>query len=219
MTGRAQYGPGVHAKAALAVCAHYLPVARAAKLVAALTGVKVSAGFVAGVRGRAAGRPGPFMDRVRELLHAAGVLYAGETPARVAGKLHDVHVACTQFLTAMHTGDRTSEAIDAGGILPGYAGTIVRAGCKGYEHLTGALHAWCGSVSSHLCEQGQLLSFCYITAGSFRRPGQAGTRSGKVTANAFMAAFQPYVPVPRCPLSRTSPSPSIWRPVIFLIPR
>ena len=145
VTGRAQYGPGVHAKAALAVCAHYLPVARAAKLVAALTGVKVSAGFVAGVRGRAARLLGPFMDRVRELLHAAGVLYADETPARVAGKLHYVHVACTEFLTAMHTGDRTSEAIDAGGVLPGYAGTIVRDGYKGYEHLTGALHAWCGA--------------------------------------------------------------------------
>ena len=45
----------------------------------------------------------------------------------------------------MHTGDRTSEAIDAGAILPGYAGTIVRDGYKGYEHLTDALHAWCGA--------------------------------------------------------------------------
>ena len=48
--------------------------------------------------------------------------YADETPARAAGNLHYVHVACTGFLTAMHTGDRTSEAIDAGGVLPGYAG-------------------------------------------------------------------------------------------------
>src|SRR6266498_1584578 len=73
-------------------------------------------------------RLGPFMGRVRELLPAAGVLYADETPARAAGKLHYVHVACTEFLTAMHTGNRTSEAIDAGGVLPGYAGTIVRDG-------------------------------------------------------------------------------------------
>ena len=42
-------------------------------------------------------------------------------------------------------GDRTSEAINAGGVLPGYAGTIVRDGYKGYEHLTNALHAWCGA--------------------------------------------------------------------------
>jgi len=145
VTGRVQYGPLVHAKAALAVCAHYLPVARAAKLVAALTGMNVSAGFVAGIRGKAARLLAPFMDRVRELLHAAPVLYADETPARAAGNLRYVHVACTEFLTAMHTGDRTSQAIDAGGILPRYAGTIVRDGYKGYEHLTGALHAWCGA--------------------------------------------------------------------------
>ncbi len=53
------------------------------------------------------------MDRVRELLRAAGVLYADETPARTGGHLHYVHVSCTEFLTAMHTGDRTAEAIDA----------------------------------------------------------------------------------------------------------
>ena len=106
MTGRVQYGPRVHASTALAVCSNYLPVARAAKLVAALTGVSVSAGFTAGIRGKAAARLGPFMDRVRVLLHAAGVLYGDETPARVAGHLHYVHVACTEFLTAMHVTER-----------------------------------------------------------------------------------------------------------------
>jgi transposase len=107
--------------------------------------VNVSAGFAAGIRGKAAALLGPFMDRVRELLPGAPVLYADETPARAAGKLRYVHVACTEFLTAMHTGDRSSEAIDSGGILAGYKGTIVRDGYKGYEHLTDALHAWCGA--------------------------------------------------------------------------
>jgi transposase len=145
VTGRTQYGPLVHAKTALAVCANYLPVARAARLVGTLTGVNVSAGFAAGIRGKAAPLLGPFMDRVRELLPDAPVLYADETPARAAGKLRYVHVACTEFLTAMHTGDRSSEAIDSGGVLAGYKGTIVRDGYKGYEHLTDALHAWCGA--------------------------------------------------------------------------
>ncbi len=145
VTGRAQYGPVVHAETALAVCAHHLPAARAARLLAALTGVNVSAGFAAGVRGKAAARLGPFMDRVRVLLRSAGVLYADETPARAAGHLHYVHVACTEFLTAMHTGGRSADDIDAGAILPGYAGTIVRDGYAGYTHLAGALHAWCGA--------------------------------------------------------------------------
>ncbi len=40
---------------------------------------------------------------------------------------------------------RRKEAIDAGGVLPGYAGTIVRDGYAGYDHLSDALHAWCGA--------------------------------------------------------------------------
>jgi transposase len=145
VTSLVQYGPGVHARAALAVCEHHLPVARGARLMAAYTGVNVSGGFMAGIRGKAAARLGPFMDRVRELLQQAGVLYADETPARAAGGLRYVHIACTEFLTALHTGDRTKEAIDAGGVLVGYTGTIVRDGYAGYEHLTGAVHAWCGA--------------------------------------------------------------------------
>jgi transposase len=43
----------------------------------------------------------------------------------------------------MHTGDRSAGAIDAGGVLPGYEGVIVRDGYAGYVHLTSALHAWC----------------------------------------------------------------------------
>jgi transposase len=195
--GRAQYGPLVHASTALAVCASYLPVARAARLVAALTGVRVSAGFTAGIRGKAAARLGPFMDRVRELLPAARVLCADETPARAEGKLRYVHVACTEFLTAMHAGDRTSEAIDSGGILPGYAGTIVRDGYKGYEHLTDALHAWCGAhglrdlAGLHRFDpDGQLwarsmadlLIGANARAGAARRAGQLALSDADLTA-------------------------------------
>jgi hypothetical protein len=56
-----------------------------------------------------------------------------------------VHLACTIYLTHMHTGDRSAEAIDAGQVLPGYSGVIVRDGYAGYGHLTDALHAWCGA--------------------------------------------------------------------------
>ena len=56
-----------------------------------------------------------------------------------------MHLACTAYLTCMHTGDRSAEAIDAGAVLPGYEGVIVRDGYAGYGHLTDALHAWCGA--------------------------------------------------------------------------
>jgi transposase len=110
-----------------------------------LAGVNVPAGFMAGVRGKAAVRLEPFMACVRGLLRQAGVLYADETPARAAGGLEYVHVACTEYLTRMHAGGRSAADIDAGGVLPGYAGVIVRDGYAGYEHLADALHAWCGA--------------------------------------------------------------------------
>lgn len=102
---------------------------------------------MAGIRGKAAARIGDsgFMDRVRELLKAAPAVHADETPARAAGGTRYVHVACTACLTLMHTGNRPAEAIGAGGVLPGCTGIIVRDGCAGYEHLTDALHAWCGA--------------------------------------------------------------------------
>jgi len=144
---RASYGPEVHAQAANLACGHHVPVARAAQLLGQLGGVAVSSGWMAGIRGKAAALIGAsgFGDRVRDLLRQAPALFADETPARAAGGLRYVHLACTAYLTLMHTGDRSGEAIDAGGVLPGYAGILVRDGYHGYAHLTDAAHAWCAA--------------------------------------------------------------------------
>ena len=95
---RASYGPETCAQAANLTCGHYIPVHRATQLLCQLAGIRVSTGWMAGVRGRA---------------------------ARLV--------------------DRSAEAIDAGQVLPGYCGVIVRDGYAGYGHLTDALHAWCGA--------------------------------------------------------------------------
>ncbi|MCA1835766.1 MAG: IS66 family transposase, partial [Actinobacteria bacterium] len=143
---RVQYGPTVVARAAELVCAHYLPVTRATRLMRSMVGVPVSVGFMASVRGRAARiLERTFLPRVRELLREAGVLHVDETPARAAGGLRYVHVAATTYLTALHTGGRSAADIDAGGVLPGYTGTMVRDGYAGYAHLIDAHHAWCGA--------------------------------------------------------------------------
>jgi len=143
---RASFGPETCAQAANLTAGHYIPVYRATLLLCQLAGVAVSTGWMAGVRGRAASlvEASGFTDRVRELLKTAPALHADETPARAAGGTRYVHLACTAYLTCMHTGDRSAGAIDAGGVLPGYQGVIVRDGYAGYGHLTDALHAWCG---------------------------------------------------------------------------
>ncbi len=143
---RAQYGPGVLARAAELLCAQYLPVARATALMVSMLGVGVSVGFMATVRHRAAVLvEHTFLPRVRALLAQVGVLHADETPGRAAGGLRYVHVAATEFLTALHTGGRAKTDIDAGGVLGHYPGTVVRDGYAGYTHLIEAHHAWCGA--------------------------------------------------------------------------
>ena len=113
---RASYGPETCAQAANLVSGHHIPVYRATLLLCQLAGVAVSTGWMAGIRGKAAAlvEASGFMDRVRELLKTAPAVHADETPARAAGGTRYVHLACTRYLTCMHTGDRSAEAIDAG---------------------------------------------------------------------------------------------------------
>jgi transposase len=138
-------GPETMARAALLTCGHYLPIGRARDLLEKLTAIDVSTGFLAGIRGRAARRlEKRFLGHMQTLLAAAPVLHADETPGRAAGALAYVHVACTEYLTLMHVGDRSAATIDAGGVLPGFTGVLMRDGYAGYEHLQAA-HAWCGA--------------------------------------------------------------------------
>lgn len=145
---RACFGPEAHAQAANLTCGNYVPSGRAAVLMAEMAGVRVSLGWVASVRAKAAAlvESSGFMNLVAGLLKEAEAVHADETPARAAGGLRYVHLACTKYLTHMHTGDRSADAVDDGGVLPGYTGILVRDGYhQGYGHLTGALHAWCGA--------------------------------------------------------------------------
>lgn len=76
-------GPQALARAALLTCGHYLPVGRSRQLLEALTGIDVSTGLLAGIRGRAARQlEKTFLPYVRALLAGAPVLHADETTGR-----------------------------------------------------------------------------------------------------------------------------------------
>jgi transposase len=145
----AQYGPEITTRVADVVVGHHVPVHRSTVLVAELLGMGVSTGFAASLRRRAAAliTDGGFLDAVRALLVSAPVVHADETFARAAAATTFVHVACTDHLTLMHTGNRSAATIDAGGVLPdlGAGQVLVRDGYAGYSHLTDVLHAWCGA--------------------------------------------------------------------------
>lgn len=145
VNGRVQYGPGVKARLVYLRAAQFLPFGRAAVTLSDLCGLRVSTGTIASAIGEAARRVEPFLERVRILLRRAPVLGADETPAWVDGGWKYVHVACTEHLTLLHAGDRSKAAIDAGGVLAGFTGVLVRDGYAGYDHLDSATHAECGA--------------------------------------------------------------------------
>jgi transposase len=145
VTGRVQYGPGVKARLVYLRAVQFLPFGRAAATMGDLCRLRPSTGTIATVVGEAAQRLGPFLDRVRLLLRAAPVLGADETPAWVDGGWKYVHVACTEKLTLFHAGRRTKDDIDAGGVLAGFQGVLVRDGYAGYDHIDTATHAECGA--------------------------------------------------------------------------
>ncbi|MCX4749217.1 IS66 family transposase [Kitasatospora sp. NBC_01287] len=144
-SGRVQWGPGVKARAVLTVMAHHVPFGRAKRLLRDLAGINCATGWLVNVRRQAAAALEPFMARIQQILHTARLLHVDETTARAAGKLAYLHVACNDRYTAMHIGGRGIADIDAGKILDGFAGILVRDGYGGYTHLVDAVHVWCGA--------------------------------------------------------------------------
>ena len=138
-------GPRALAMCALLTCGHYLPVGRATALLETLTGLHLATGFTARARRRAAKKLiATFLPHMKDLLATAPMLHADETTGRAAGALAYVHVACTEYLTLLHVGGRSSNDIDNGGVLTDFTGVLVRDGYAGYDHLP-AIHAWCGA--------------------------------------------------------------------------
>jgi transposase len=137
------YGPGVRAVATYLVAGHHLPLGRAAAVMSDLLGAPVSPGSVAAWVQAGADGLGPFTDAVRQVITAAPVVNFDETGLRVGGGLGWVHSASTQDAT-LYTchARRGTEAMDAAGVLPAFAGIAVHDCWKPY---------WCYPVEHALC--------------------------------------------------------------------
>src|ERR1035437_3404755 len=105
------------------------------------------------------------MERGRELLKSAPAVHADETPARAGGGMRYVHLACTAYLSMMHTGDRSAPAIDAGGVLAGCGSHLLR-GLKDLYAFEPGKQDWAASMAALLIEARD-------AAGDARRDGKA----------------------------------------------
>jgi transposase len=141
-----QYGPVIRALGVYLHVFQHIPYDRARQVILDLSGTEVSTGTLKAWVDQAAGGLTEFDEQLRRLLNKARVVNFDETGARIAGRLGWVHSASTEQLTryTMHA-KRGVEAIDAAGVLPGFAGIAVHDGWRAYASYTDAIHALCGA--------------------------------------------------------------------------
>ena len=72
--------------------------------------------------------------------------FSDETGGRVAGRLHWIHVACTETWTLFHLNtNRGRVAMDAAGVLPTFTGVAVHDGLAVYRQYDQAQHGLCNA--------------------------------------------------------------------------
>jgi transposase len=139
-----QYGPRVAAIIVYLYLGQFLSKQRTAQALAELFGVPLSAGTVAGITARAAAGLGGFLEHARSQIAASDVAGFDETGFRVDGRLHWVHCARTgKYTLLMVHPRRGTEAMDAMGILPGFAGVAVHDAWASYDTYTAPDHQLC----------------------------------------------------------------------------
>ena len=139
-----QYGPRIAAIIIYLYAGQFLSRQRTAQALAELFGVPLSAGTVAGITARAAGRLGGFLERAREEIAASPVAGFDETGFRVEGKLHWVHCARTGRYTLLTVhARRGTKAMEAMGVLASFAGVAVHDAWAPYDTYTTPEHQLC----------------------------------------------------------------------------
>ena len=144
-TAPACYGPNLTALAVYLLTYQHIPISRAAELLTDVMRMGVSTGWVAGVLGRVAPALEPFVEATRAAVRAAPVAHFDETGVRVLSTNKWLHSASTLWLTVYFLHDkRGREAIDAFGVLDGFAGIAVHDGYHSYRTYD-LTHALCNA--------------------------------------------------------------------------
>jgi transposase len=141
-----QYGPAVNPWASYFTNQHHMPVERTTEIFEDLVQHRVSEATVLKASEHLERCIAPSTAAVKERLRDAEVLHVDESGLRVAGKLHWLHVASTDYLTSYEVhAKRGQEAMDDAGILGAFNGTAVHDHWKPYFKYDGCHHAWCNA--------------------------------------------------------------------------
>jgi transposase len=141
-----QYGPAVNTWASYFTNQHHIPVERTTEIFEDLVQHRVSEATVLKASEHLERCIAPSTAAVKERLRDAEVLHVDESGLRVAGKLHWLHVASTDYLTSYEVHAKGGqEAMDDAGILGAFNGTAVHDHWKPYFKYDGCHHALCNA--------------------------------------------------------------------------
>ena len=146
VTDSVQYGPKVKGLVAYLHTYQMLPDERLCELLFDLFGACPSEGTLHNWLDSAFETLAPVETAIKAALSTSAVVGFDETGERIAGKLHWLHSASTERLTAYfpHT-KRGTKAMDDAGILPGFFGVAVHDAFSPYFGYTGCEHALCNA--------------------------------------------------------------------------
>lgn len=140
-----QYGPRTKAAAVYLQTYQLLPYERTVEALGDLFGVSPSEGTLASAQATAYTQLEPVEQAIAAALRQAEVVQVDETGQRVAGRTEWVHVVSTTLLTFYaHHAKRGRAAIEAIGLLIGFAGRRVHDAWAPYLSLAGA-YALCNA--------------------------------------------------------------------------
>jgi transposase len=141
-----QYGPAVKTWASYFTNEHHIPVERTTEIFADLVQHRVSEATVLNASAYLERCIEPSTEAVKAMLREAAVLHVDESGLRVTGKLHWLHVASTESLTAYEVhAKRGQEAMDEAGILREFKGRAVHDHWKPYFKYDECDHALCNA--------------------------------------------------------------------------
>lgn len=147
VTAAVQYGPGVRAWVTQLSVEHKMPLAQISRLFEDTYGYDLNTATVEDALERAYDLAEPLEVQLIAQLKAADCVHFDETGLRVAGKLHWLHVACTDTLTHLFVHEkRGGEALsDDASVLKDFSGIAVHDCWSPYFHFTPARHVLCGA--------------------------------------------------------------------------
>lgn len=146
VTQPVQYGPRLKAQASYLNTYHFIPIARTCELLGDFYGHAPAWAFVGDANQAVASGCEPALSEIQRQLLLAHLVHFDESGLRVAGQLHWLHSAGTEWLTfyGLHE-KRGQDAMKAMGILPDFTGWALHDHWASYLAFDQCQHAFCNA--------------------------------------------------------------------------